>query len=78
MHSALLTLLDLSPAVALLETSSRFLLTLGVGLFIAYAICMLIANVFGVVYRYTTAVTNRSTPRVPETAGSASLKQEIS
>lgn len=64
------SLLDATPALAVLESSSRFLLTLGVGLFIAYAICMLGANILGVAHRRVSTL--RSPSNTPE-----SVEQDV-
>lgn len=92
LHNSVIALFETLPAVAVLETSSRFLLTLGVALFIAYVICMIAANILGLVYRYTSPITrrNRSTGVVePDTStrhtssladksSSVAVKREVS
>lgn len=84
-------MLDATPTLAVLESSSRFLLTLGVGLFIAYVLCMIGANIVGLAHRQVTALTDRSdttesresdlgqAARIGEQAGtSVAVKREIS
>lgn len=75
LNHSLSVLLDAMPALAVLETSSRFLLTLGVGLFIAYVICMLGANLFGMTRRYLTTL---KTSRIAEQPSSVVVKREVS
>lgn len=60
LHNPFHSLLEVTPALAVLENSSRFLLTLGVGLFIAYAVCMLGANLVGLAHRRVTSLLQRS------------------
>lgn len=49
----------------MLQDSSRFLLTIGVGLFMAYLIFMLAANLFSIVYRPIKLLRSRSSPGAP-------------
>ena len=44
-------LFEVTPALAILEDSSRFLLTLGVGLFLAYVVLIIGANLIGFAHR---------------------------
>lgn len=53
------SLLDFTPVMAVLQDSSRFLLTLGVGLFVAYVVLMFGANLLGFAHRQVTKVVNR-------------------
>lgn len=52
----------MAPTLTVLQDSSRFLLTLGMGLFVAYMIFMVVANLLGVAYRYLLRLTKRNKP----------------
>jgi len=56
------SLIQAVPTLTVLQDSSRFLLTLGMGLFVAYLIFMVTANLLGIVYRYITRLTRRNEP----------------
>lgn len=73
LHHSLSALLDVTTALAVLETSSRFMLTLGVGLFLAYLVCMLGANLFAMAHRYATRL---SAPQIADTPDAVVVKQE--
>lgn len=73
LHHSLSALLDVTTALAVLETSSRFMLTLGVGLFLAYLICMLGANLLAMAHRYSTRL---SAPQSADTPDAVVVKQE--
>lgn len=42
---------DVTPALAVIEDTSRLLLTIGVGLFLAYIVLLIGANTVGVIHR---------------------------
>ena len=47
-------LTDVTPALAIIEDTSRLLLTIGVGLFLAYIVLLVGANTVGVIHRLGT------------------------
>ncbi len=56
------SLIEVAPTLTVLQDSSRFLLTLGMGLFVAYLIFMVAANLLGIVYRYIIRLTKPDKP----------------
>ncbi|GAA4473916.1 hypothetical protein GCM10023190_06990 [Enteractinococcus fodinae] len=44
-------IIDVTPALAVIEDTSRLLLTVGVGLFLAYIVLLVGANMVGVIHR---------------------------
>lgn len=50
-------------AVAVLQDTSRFLLTIGVGLFVAYLVLIITANAVGFAHRNITTVLQRKNSR---------------
>lgn len=79
-----------TPALAILEDSSRFLLTLGVGLFLAYVVLIVGANLIGFAHnrisktlrdKSTTTISNpqpiqRPTVQVREVARAGAWEKE--
>jgi len=51
--------LEAIPALAVLEDSSRLLLTIGVGLFLAYIVLIVGANTIGFIHRQVTSAIRR-------------------
>lgn len=56
------SLIEVAPTLTVLQDSSRFLLTLGMGLFVAYMIFMVTANILGILYRFIIRLTKRNKP----------------
>lgn len=64
-------LVETMPALAVLEDSSRFLLTLGVGLFLAYVVLIVGANLIGFAHNRVSKTirgTRSTKPSSPQTA----------
>lgn len=77
-----------TPGLAVLEHTSRLLLTIGVGLFLAYLVLIIAANIVGFLHRLITQTSQRQRPtassprsaahasRVPVAAGTRVLERD--